>query len=286
MLQLDRSTMKTGKLIEKFLAWNERNRAPATFRFYRQRLRNFNVRFGDRHFEKIKPLEIDEHMHESGKNYSETTRHHEIVAFVTLQNWAVTSKLIKNPITGKLEKPRVGRRERIPTQEEVDLLLKAARPDFRMLFQALMQCGARPGELCKARIESNIDWDEMEIVLREHKTARKTGKDRRISIGEKLLAILREAMGERKDGPIFLTVRGKEWQPAHASAQFRHLRDKLGLDPKIVLYSMRHNFATLLIERGVDLVEVKEMLGHSSVVTTQRYTHPNRKTLRLKQDLV
>lgn len=150
---MKRIEMKTAKLIDKFLEWNDRNRAPATYRFYCQRLRNFRRRFGDRHFETIKPLEVDEHMHKAGKDYSNTTRHHEIVAFVTLQNWAVTSKLIKKPITGKLEKPRVGQRERVPTPEETELLLANARPDFKLLFQGLMQSGSRPGELCKAQIE-------------------------------------------------------------------------------------------------------------------------------------
>lgn len=285
---MKRTEMKTAKLIKIFLGWKKRNMSESTHRYYRQRLANFERRFGKREFGSIEAMEIDKHFHKvfQDAGYSDTTKAHEVTAFTNLHNFALREEHIEKPLFKKLEKPRVGRRERIPTPDEVELILANARADFRLLYESLMQCGARPGELCKILIEEHIDWDEREIVIAQHKTARKTGKPRRIAIGEKFEPLLRQAIGDRTAGPVFLTIRGQAWRPAHASAEFRRLRNKLGLDSKLVLYSTRHRFGTRLTEEGLPTPEVAALMGHTSIMTTQRYIHPELRKLRLKQDLV
>ncbi len=67
----------------------------------------------------------------------------------------------------------------MPTAAETEAILARASPSFRLIYLALRQCGARPGELCRATI-ADIDRKSNAIVLREHKTARKTGKPRRL----------------------------------------------------------------------------------------------------------
>lgn len=281
--------MTTNELIDEFMDHVKRESGePATIRFYTQRLKNFGERFGKKKFADLESLEIQKHFHKIGKkkNYSGTTLAHEITAMKTMQNFAIREGLIKKPVLVKILKPRVGRREKVPTPEEIELILQHAKPDFALLYRALMQTGARPGELCKVLIEEHIDWEAGEIVLKKHKTAKKTGKPRRISIGDKLEPLLRQAIGERTEGPVFLTIRGKAWRPAHASAEHRRLRNKAGLDKAIVLYSTRHRFGTRLTEEGLPTPEVAALMGHASIMTTQRYVHPDRKKLRTKQDLV
>jgi integrase len=78
------------------------------------------------------------------------------------------------------------------------------RPEVRLTYSALRQCGARPGELCRATI-ADVDRAAAVITLKEHKTARKTGKPRRIPIGRKLGELLTQAIGDRQAGPIFLS---------------------------------------------------------------------------------
>lgn len=278
--------MRTDALVDTFLSWNERHRSDSTVRFYRQRLKRLKTgKLAEREFESLKPLEVDEYLCEAGKGQSDTTRRHDIVAFQTMHNFALREKLIEKPIVGKLEKPRGGRRERIPTPEEIARLLEHARPDFKRMYHALCRCGARPGELCKARIE-DIHWEKNVIVLLEHKTARKTGKPRKIGIGDKLRELMKEAIGERTSGPIFLTARGRPWKPAHLSAEHRKYRDAAGLDPEIVLYLARHRFGTLLIQAGEDIKTVADMMGHAGCATTERYIHREPEELRLKQDLI
>lgn len=278
--------MRTDALVDTFLAWCGRHRAPATVKFYRQRLKQFRARFGERDFADLQPLEIDEYLHDAGQGQSGSTQRHNAVALQSLQGFAVKEKLLPAPIFGTLEKPRMGRRERVPTPEEIERLLEHAPEAFRRLYRALCQSGARPGEFCRLKIEEHIDWQTRLISINEHKTARKTGKPRLIPIGQKLEPILREAIGDRTEGFVFLTDRGRPWEPGHLSAMHRQLRDRAGLDKEIVLYLARHRFGTELIRAGLDIKAVADLMGHSSVKTTERYVHRDVRELGSHQDLI
>jgi integrase/recombinase XerC len=280
--------MTVSKLIAAFLAWSARHRAPATARFYGSRLKLFRERFGARQWATLKPLAIDEYLDAAGQGKSDSTRRHNAVALQSLQSFAIDQKLEKKRIFETLEKPPMGRRERIPTDEEIDRLLEHAPLAFRILYGALSQTGCRPGELCGLTIEQ-IDWTKGAhglITLAKHKTARKTGKPRLIPIGAKFAALLAVAIGERTSGPVFRTDRGKAWSVGHVSSLHRALRDKAGLPRDLVLYLARHGFATRQLEAGADIKTVADLLGHSSVKTTERYTHRDVSGLGGEQDRV
>jgi site-specific recombinase XerD len=138
------------ELIENFLAYCSRHRAPATLDFYRTRLKKFRELFNARELATLTPLEIDEHLALTGSGMSDSTRHHNCVALERLQKFALEYKLLDKPVFGILEKPRVGRRDRVPTPAETNALLARASPQFRLIYSALRQCGARPGELWSA----------------------------------------------------------------------------------------------------------------------------------------
>jgi integrase len=152
-----------------------------------------------------------------------------------------------------------------------------------LIFSALRQCGARPGELCRAAI-SDIDRTANAIILREHKTARKTGKPRRIPIGRKLGDLLAQAIGERQAGPIFLSPVGKAWTVPNLSRTYSRLRDLAGLPRDLVLYLARHECGTKICrEKGIEYA--RRLLGHSDISTTQRYMHLDDRELADAQDL-
>src|SRR5262249_47120515 len=146
--------------------------------FYRARLKKFCQQFNSRELASLTPLEIDEHLADAGTGMSDSTRHHDVVALQRLQKFALDHKLIEVPVFGELEKPRVGQRARLPAADETATILARASPEFRLIYSALRQCGARPGELCRATI-ADIDRVANAIILRDHKTAQKTGKPRR-----------------------------------------------------------------------------------------------------------
>jgi len=272
------------ELIDKFLAYCSRHRAPATLGFYRARLKTFREQYNSRELGTLTPLEIDEHLADVGKGMSDSTRHHDAMALERLQAFALEHKLLDKPVFGRLEKPRVAQRDRVPTADETATILANAAPAFRVIYLALRQCGARPGELCRATI-ADIDRTSRVIVLREHKTARKTGKPRRIPIGQKLGELLEQAIGTRTEGPIFQSPAGKGWSVQNLSRTYSRMRDQAGLPRDLVLYLARHECGTKICrEKGIEYA--RRLLGHANISTTQWYMHLDERELAEAQDLV
>jgi integrase len=279
-----RQTLLIGELAEKFFAWCGRHRSPATQAFYRTRLRKFCENFRPRELATLTPLEIDEHLALAGAGMSDSTRHHDVVALERLQKFALEHKLLDKPVFGKLEKPRVGRRDRVPTPAETEAILAQASPAFRLIYAALRQCGARPGELCRATI-ADVDRANRVITLKEHKTAHSTGMVRRIPIGKNLGELLDQAIGARTEGPVFLSPTGRAWQVANLSRTYSRLRDNAGLPRDLVLYLARHECGTKICrEKGIEYA--RRLLGHANITTTQRYMHLDESELADAQDLV
>ena len=276
--------MLIGQLIECFLSYCSRHRSPATLAFYRARLKKFCHDFNARELGSLTPLEIDEHLAKAGAGMSDSTRHHDAVALQRLQKFALEHKLLDAPVIGKLEKPRVGQRDRVPTAAETDAILEKASPAFRLIYLALRQCGARPGELCRATI-ADIDRAARAIILKDHKTARKTGKPRRIPIGRKFGELLDQAIGTRTEGPVFLSPAGKAWRVPNLSRTYSRLRDLAGLPSDLVLYLARHECGTKICrEKGIEFA--RRLLGHANISTTQRYMHLDDRELADAQDLI
>ncbi|MGE5193827.1 MAG: tyrosine-type recombinase/integrase [Deltaproteobacteria bacterium] len=276
--------MLIGGLIETFLVWCSRHRSPATCLFYRTRLRRFCQKYNGRDIASLTPLEIDEHLAKAATGMSDSTRHHDVVALQRLQKFALEHKLLDQPVFGNLEKPRVGRRDRVPTAAETEAILAQASPAFRLIYSALRQCGARPGELCRATI-ADVDRAKCVITLKEHKTARKTGQPRRIPIGRKLGELLDQAIGTRTEGPVFLSPAGKAWTVPNLSRTYSRLRDLAGLPRDLVLYLARHECGTKICrEKGIEFA--RRLLGHANISTTQRYMHLDDTELADAQDLV
>jgi len=276
------------ELCDQYLAWCEKQWAEKTVRFYRSRLKKFVQEFGDREFASLKQIEIEDHLAEIERTVSQNTQRHNVVSITRVQNWALDRELIDKPAFKKLKKPKARHRERIPTRGEIAVILWHGNRAFRLIYQALRHSGARPNELCRAQID-DLKNDRTVIVLTKHKTARSTGKPRRIPVGTKLRKILSWAIGDRTEGPIFLTHTGKPWTVPNLSRTFSAIRDRHGLqregEDRLVLYLSRHEFGTKATEKlGIHAASV--MLGHTQITTTQRYAHADEDKLREQQDSV
>ncbi|MFT6259023.1 MAG: integrase/recombinase XerC [Rickettsiales bacterium] len=91
------------------------------------------------------------------------------------------------------------------------------------------------------------------------------------------LVILPHKIGN--DDPIFLGLRGKKYQAASFEKLVQNIREFLNLPNSVTPHAFRHSFATHLLESGADLRTIQELLGHSSLSTTQRYTKIDKKRL-------
>jgi integrase len=262
-------------------------RSPHTMRQYQTRLRSLDAGFGGRDVADLRPLELKAWLAQAGRwpdgrEKSPDTRRANAIALQLLQRFAVDNRELDAPIVDKLDKPAGRIRDRLPTPQETERILAAASPAFRLFYRALRLSGARPNELARATV-ADIDRTRRQIVLKEHKTARKTGAPRRIPLGTALTAVIAQACAGRRSGHLFLSPRGRPWTIGNLDRTFAALRRRCGLPRELVLYCTRHEHGTqLATKRGIQAAA--EALGHKSLATTRRYVHTDDLTLRDNQE--
>jgi integrase len=250
---------------------------PSTARFYGSRSAWIRTAFGDRDWPDLTPIMVLRALDQANRwsdqrHKAPDTQRANAIAWEQLQRWAIETGRCEKPVlTEALKKPAGRQRERLPTSDEVQRILAKASPAFVSIYRALLLTGARPGELCAAQVADYHPADGV-ILLQDHKTAKKTKRPRAIPIGDTLRPLLRTAIGDRTEGPIFRTAHGMSWTTERLSNNFRRIRDQLQLDRDLVLYSARHKFATELCHsQGIEAAAA--VLGHQVLQTTRRYVH-------------
>jgi integrase/recombinase XerD len=166
--------------------------------------------------------------------------------------------------------------------EEVLRILAAIRSvKYKAIIATAYAAGLRISEVCGLRL-ADIDSQRMRIHVREGKGK----KDRLVMLGESLLALLRQYYQEVRPPGEYLFSGQKPQRPISTTAVRKVLRKVIretGLAKKVTMHTLRHCFATHLLEAGTDTRILQVLLGHSSIRTTLRYTHI---TDRLVQKLV
>lgn len=163
------------------------------------------------------------------------------------------------------------------TAAEVDALL--AQPDAsgavgardKAVLELLYATGIRVSELCGLRIR---DLDDQFVKVRG-----KGKKERIVPVGRQAVeavdAYLKQFRGEAKeeDAPLFVSPRGKPLSRVTVWDRIKLYAKQAGISKAISPHTLRHSFATHLLENGADLRLIQEMLGHEDIGTTDRYTH-------------
>jgi len=150
------------------------------------------------------------------------------------------------------------------------------------LLEVLYACGARVSEAVGLRT------DALEPSLRVLRLLGKGSRMRIVPMGERARAALelwladgRQTLpGADRRPEVFLTRRGNPLDRVNAWRRVKAAALAAGLPPDVSPHTLRHSFATHLIEGGADLRSVQEMLGHASIRTTEVYTHVNAEHLR------
>jgi integrase/recombinase XerD len=146
-----------------------------------------------------------------------------------------------------------------------------------MLFTAY-SAGLRVSEIVNLKI-SHIDSKRMQIFIERSKGK----KDRYVNLSPILLDILRQYMREYKPVPkvyLFESEQTFTAYPARTIQQiFTNAKNKAGIRKEVGIHSLRHSFATHLLEKGTDIRYIKELLGHFNIKTTERYLHVSRQKL-------
>ena len=199
--------------------------------------------------------------------------------------------LIGVDVAAHLDLPRMPRL--LPetlTQAEVERLLAAPRPDAlmdRALLELLYAAGLRISEAL------NLDLDDLSLDGAFVRVVGKGDKERLVPVGEVAIEALRAWIGGPRaallaehhvepvrGGPVLLARNGKRLARQQAWSIVKRAAATAGLSGRVSPHTLRHSFATHLLEGGADLRIVQELLGHASISTTQLYTHVTGERIR------
>lgn len=162
---------------------------------------------------------------------------------------------------------------KILREEELSIFFNACdNYMYKTIFMLIYGTGLRISEAATLKIE-DIDSTNMRVFVRNGK-----GERQRYTVLPKAsLEMLREYYKKYKpnhpEGYLFLNGDGDPMKPERLRVYFRRYRKKAKIEEGFIVHSLRHSFATKLVEEGVPLIQVKELLGHSCIRSTMTYVH-------------
>jgi integrase/recombinase XerD len=189
----------------------------------------------------------------------------------------------------RLDPPKVWRRlPGVLGRDEIEKLIEAPDPEHRFYWRdrALLEfayaSGVRVSELTGLMVRDVAFEDGLAVVFG------KGAKERVVPVGRTALRALdiylREVRpklaGSETDGRVFLNAHGRPLTRMGVWKILRSAVRRAGIRKRVTPHTLRHSFATHLLEGGADLAAVQEMLGHADISTTQIYTHVDREYLR------
>lgn len=174
------------------------------------------------------------------------------------------------------EIPMVKHKRKLPiilSQDEIVKVFNATENiKHKTMLMGLYSCGLRKSELTRLRYQ-DIDSERMLIHVRDSKG----GKDRYVILSDIFLKQLRKYWMETDDCKQFLLFPGghskKEFNPKSVNEILYNALKRAGIKKKVSIHSLRHSYATHLLERGVSMKYIQALMGHSNISTTSVYTH-------------
>ncbi|MFT6867807.1 MAG: integrase/recombinase XerD [Cyclobacteriaceae bacterium] len=170
--------------------------------------------------------------------------------------------------------PSIGHDKSLPevlSQQEVRLVLKTPKLlKHRLVLGLLYGCGLRNSELCNLKI-TDVDLDRKMVHVRNGKGR----KDRYVPLCDMLVRGITTYL--KAECPIDYLITsnkgGLQYTPRGVQWVLRQVRKESGIGKQLTAHSLRHSYATHLLEMGLDIISLKDLLGHESILTTMTYLH-------------
>ena len=289
-----KTVARSAELVDRFLdaIWMERGLSPNTLGAYRADLMTLGrgLSVGSKSIDmadKADLLAFIAHRVENGAKPRSTAR--QLSSFRRFFRYIMREGLRDNDPTADIEMPRIGRSlPQTLSEEEVDSLLNAPNTDEplghrdRAMLEVLYATGLRVSELINLK-QSQINFNQGVFRI-----IGKGDRERLIPLGEESQRWLNnfidgprmEILLERQTDYLFPTRRGDRMTRQAFWHIIKRYAAKSGIRKKMSPHSLRHAFATHLLNRGADLRVVQLLLGHSDLSTTQIYTHVARERLK------
>jgi len=244
-----------------------RNMSPSTHKVYTSAVQNFSLFFG-RPPDKLGVEEVRAYrLHLIGRGMKASSINPIIGALRFFYGTTLGMKELAEQI------PYARREDVLPavlTQEQVVRMLQAeSNLKMRTAFITIYAAGLRVSEVVALTVR-DIDSARMVIRIRQAKGR----KDRYVMLSEQLLTILR-AYWKCARPPHWLFPGPDASKPVTTRSlqkSFRRAADAAGLDKSVTVHTLRHSFATHLLEQGVDIRVIQDLLGHRQITSTTRYT--------------
>ncbi|MCM3625562.1 tyrosine-type recombinase/integrase [Brevibacillus borstelensis] len=259
------------------------DRSDETISGYRKDLLSF-ARFLEKKFncesyiDEITTNDIEEYLTylKEEKKYAPASRVRNLHTLRSFFAYAHNKELVVRNIALSVEKIKVQQKERTYlSEEEVAQLIKAIDHDLiRLVVTVLYMTGLRISECL------NLTIDDVNLEKRViHVVAGKGNKDRLIPISNRLLPLLEDYVRYKRPDTgsvlFFCTKKTGMLSPVYVNRGIALAVQKLGWKKKVTAHILRHSFASQLVKKDVNLVQIQKLLGHSSLNVTSIYTHTN-----------
>lgn len=281
-LQIAREELKIPKdaaideFFENFMAYAEAHVRPKTqekFLTVIKSFKTFRSRFpGINKLSKVTPAFLESYKLYRAKKASKGTANHDLKVLSIMFNWAVAQNLIKNNPAKEVKRFKVDSKQpRFFSQEEIKQILSECPRRWYPAYMILLHTGMRRGEL------TNLEWKDIDFERKIIKIAPKDGwspkgkREREIPTNDELHDLLLKLQTESKCRDVLEKNNPKRYDKSLWES-FRRLTKRIGIE-NASIHTFRHTFASYLIMNGVDIVTVKELLGHADITTTMRYAH-------------
>ncbi len=282
-------------LLEQFadyLAF-ERGLADRTLDAYRSDIRRFRQFLADRgvdHPADVGVTDLREYVYElKDTGLAATSIRRAQSSMRTYFGFLLAEGLLEVDPTDRLEAPRTWRRlPHVLSSAETERLLEAPDPDHalywrdRSIIELLYATGVRVSELVGLNL-SSVDLEERVCIV-----FGKGSKERFVPFGAPAVEALERYLRQVRprierglgEGRVFLNARGAPLTRMTVWKIVKEAARRAGIERNVSPHTLRHTFATHLLEGGADLASVQELLGHADISTTQIYTHVDREYLR------
>jgi integrase/recombinase XerD len=232
------------------------------------------VRFMDKHPNDIRTEDIETFQHELARAGKSNSYLNQVVNAVRYYYKDVLGDAYRVKF---IERPRGERKlPKVLSEQEVAAILKApTNLKHRCILMLIYSAGLRLGELI-ALERTDIIPERKQVLIR----GGKGGKDRVSLLSEKLLALLQEYLRTYEPRHyLFEGPQGGKYSDTSVQQVFKQAKKKAGVTAPASVHTLRHSFATHLLENGTDLRYIQALLGHSSSKTTEIYTHVSTKAI-------
>lgn len=227
------------------------------------------------------------HLKDQGKASKTLARH--IASIRAFHQFLFREKVVERDPTVHIESPQKERSlPKVLNLQEVEKLLESPKTNDhyglrdKAMLELLYATGIRVSELI------GLDMGDIHLTMGFVRCMGKGSKERIIPIGRTATAAIQQFLdngrhhfvNKQRDDALFLNHRGKRLTRQGFWKILKRLSKEAGITKELTPHTLRHSFATHLLENGADLRAVQEMLGHADISTTQIYTHVTKTRLK------